>query len=436
MADGGGKGACVDVRTERQEGAGFAVGEPAAKKPPLAVLIAAPLLVLALAIGAVMALSATGKKAEKGDDDPLPLAVEIAPVRSVRTSLSVTVQGEVKSKTEAEVAARVGGQIVFVAPEFEPGAAVKTGDVLARIDPAEYRLAVERAQSQVSRARENLARIRSEADLAEADWRELDMQGQPSDLTLLKPQVASATADLRTAEAAVREAALALERTEIVAPFDGRVRARRVDAGDFVAPGAPVASLFAVDVAQVRAPLTDQDLRVLGVSPGFFAGEGDAGPSATVRGTGARADQIWSGNLALIEASFDPATRLVYGLVEVKDPFAAAAPLAPGMFVAAELKGRREETLLAVPPGAYKKKEIVYTVGADGAIKGHRLVAAHATGADVYFRDGLSVGDRVVVSYLPSPRDGMKVRDIKDPPPKKEEPDDKRGEKTAQRSSE
>jgi RND family efflux transporter MFP subunit len=423
----------VDIRTEKEAGL-YPPAVPGATKregPPKLLRVLLPILVVGLAVGGVVLLSMTAKKADKSEEAPLALAVEIAPVKTVRTNLQVTAQGEVKSKTEADVAARVGGQIVYVSPAFEPGAPIKAGDVLARVDAADYRLAVERARSQVSRARENLERIRSEAALAQADWKELDMKGDPSDLTLLKPQVASATADLRTAEAAVREAELNLQRTDVVAPFDGRVKARRVDAGDFVAPGAPVASLFAVDVAQVRAPLTDQDLAVLGVAPGYVATGADAGPRATVHGTGAGVALAWEGRLTLVEAAFDPATRLVYGLIEVKDPFASATPLAPGMFVAIDLKGRSEETLFAIPRGAFKKNEIVYTVEAEGAIKGHRLVPAHANAREVFFREGLKEGDRVVVSYLPAPRDGMKVRDVNDPVPPKTEPETEKGQKKA-----
>lgn len=423
----------MDIRAEQYRDAGQAHAGPrerttARHSLPLRVL--APLLVLAIAVGAFIALSSTAKKPERSTDEPLPIAVEIVPVRSVKTNLRVTAQGEVRSKTEADIAARVSGQIVYVAPRFEAGAAVKTGDVIARIDPAEYMLAVERARSQVSRARENLARVRSEAALAEGDWRELGMKGDPSDLTLQKPQVASATADLRTAEAFVREAELSLQRTEIVAPFDGRVKTRRIDVGDFVVAGAPVASLFAIDVAQVRVPLTDYDLGVLGVAPGFAATERDPGPAASVRGAGAGANQVWTGYLTLVEASFEAATRLVYGLVEVKDPFATTAPLAPGMYVSVELKGRTEDNFRAVPRGAFKKNEIVYTVGTDGAIRGRRLTPAHATAEDVFFREGIEAGERVVVSYLPSPRDGMKVRDVKDPPPPKiEDAPPKKGKK-------
>jgi RND family efflux transporter MFP subunit len=380
----------------------------------------APFLVIGVVVGIVVILQATAPKPPKNDDEALPIAVDIATARAATTALKVLTQGEVKAKTAADLAAQVSGQIVFVSPTFEPGAAVRAGDLLARIDPASYQLALERSRSQVARAREGLARARSEAALAEEDWRDMGREGAPSELTLQKPQVAAAQADLRTAEAAVKESELSLQRTEIRAPFDGRISARRADVGDLVAPGALVASMFAVDTAQVRIPLRDEDLAVLGVSPGYVA-SGQA-PMAHLSAIVAGEPRRWTGRLALIEASVDPATRLVYGLIEAPDPFGAnqAAPLTPGLFVDVEIDGASEEQLVALPRSALKKNQWLYVVDAEGAIKARKASPAMADARTLYFRAGVTAGERVVTSYLPSPRDGMKVRDINAPAPPKD----------------
>ncbi|MEZ5915027.1 MAG: hypothetical protein R3C42_05305 [Parvularculaceae bacterium] len=180
-----------------------------------AVVFAAPLLVMAGAVFGVMTMMATAPKPEKNNTETLPVAVEIATARSEETTMRVTTQGQVKPKNEAEIAAQVAGQIIEISPALEPGALFKKGDVLARIDPAEYELAVDRSRSQVARAKEALARARSEAALAEKDWKDLGLSGDPSDLTLQKPQVNAALAELKTAEAGVRESELALERTKL-----------------------------------------------------------------------------------------------------------------------------------------------------------------------------------------------------------------------------
>ncbi|MCB2096161.1 MAG: efflux RND transporter periplasmic adaptor subunit [Parvularculaceae bacterium] len=387
-----------------------------------AAVFAAPFLVIIGAFGGVMVMMATAPKPEKNAGETLPVAVEIATARIEETTLRVATQGQVKSKNEAAVAAQVSGQIVEISPALEPGAYFSKGDVLARIDPAEYRLAVDRSRSQVARAREALARARSEAALAEQDWKDLGLNGNPSDLTLQKPQVNTALADLRTAEAAVRESELSLERTELRAPFDGRVMLRNANVGDFIAPGQALATIFAVDVAQVRIPLTDSDLAVLGLSPGYVAGEGDDAPVARLSAIVAGGARDWTGRLTLIDASVDPTTRLVYGLVEVEDPFNAgnAAPLAPGLFVDVRINSGSNERLVAIPRGALKKNQYVYVVDAEGAIKAREATPAMADAQMLYFRTGVDAGEKVVASFLPSPRDGMKVRDINAPAPKTE----------------
>lgn len=384
-----------------------------------AIVFTSPFLVIVGAVMGVGVLVATAPKPEKNLEPPLPIAVEIATATAQDTTLRVTTQGEVRPKNEAAVAAQVAGQLIEMSPSLEAGAFVKKGELLARIDPSQYRLAVDRSRSQVARAREALLRAKSEADLAEQDWKDLGLTGAPSDLTLQKPQVNAALADLRTAEAAVRESELNLERTEIRSPFDGRVMARSANLGDFISPGVPVATIFAIDVAQIRIPMTDADLAVLGIAPGFAAGEGEAAPVAHVSAVVAGELREWTGRLALVGASIDSQTRLVYGLVEVADPFSAsfAAPLAPGLFVDVRIDSGDTQRLVAVPRGALKKNRHIYVVDGDGVIKAREVSPAMADARTLYFRDGVEPGEKVVASFLPSPRDGMKVRDISATPP-------------------
>ena len=124
--------------------------------------------------------------------------------------------------------------------------------------------------------------------------------------------------------------------------------------------------------------------------------------------------RTWEGRLARIEASIDARTRLVYGVVEVRDPFNARnpAPLAPGMFVTARLEGSSRETLVAAPRSALKRNEYVYVVRPDNTIDVRAVRAAQTTADEVLFREGVADGERVVVSVLTSPRQGMAVTPI------------------------
>lgn len=423
----------MDVRTDRASGLAKMSGAKN-RFGVRAAMIFTPIGVLVAGIVLLQMLNANAPKPEKSTEDAAPISVEIAAGEAIERAARVTAQGEVRAKTQAEIAAQISGQVTYVSPLLEAGASVRRGEVLARIEAADYRLAVDRARSQVARAREAYERIRAEAALAEQDWRQLGLAPAPSDLTLFKPQVAAAKADLDTAEAAVKEAQLNLSRTEFRAPFDGRVASRRVDLGDLVVPGALVATIFSTDAALVRIPLTDENLRVLGVAPGY----GGAGLPARLSAVVAGERREWNGALSVVEAAVDSQTRLIYGLVSVDDPFGAdkPTPLAPGLFVTVELVGAEQERFVAVPRAALKKNEFVYVVGEDNAITARTPVVAMADGETIFVRDGLAAGERVVVSYLPSPRDGMKVRDIREPlpPAPAAQPEDAKGKKAKKKA--
>ncbi|HVK80515.1 MAG TPA: hypothetical protein VM915_07870 [Verrucomicrobiae bacterium] len=137
-----------------------------------------------------------------------------------------------------------------------------------------------------------------------------------------------------------------------------------------------------------------------------------AAPLVVIVGGGR--ERTWQGRLVRTEASVDARTRLVYGIVEVRDPFNArnAAPLAPGMFVSARLEGSSRETMVAAPRSALKRNEYVYVVTPENTIDIRQVRAAQTTADEVLFREGVADGERVVVSVLTSPREGMAVTPI------------------------
>jgi RND family efflux transporter MFP subunit len=207
---------------------------------------------------------------------------------------------------------------------------------------------------------------------------------------------------------------LDLSRASIRAPFTGRVRERRANVGDYVGPGTPVAVTFATDSVEIRVPLTDADLASMRLPVGFTATAANPGPAAHVSSATGGRMHTWEGRLVRTEASIDARTRLVYGIVEVRDPFNArnTAPLAPGMFVSARLEGSSRETLVAAPRSALKRNEFVYVVTADNTIDVRQVRPAQTTADEVLFREGVADGERVVVSVLTSPREGMAVTPI------------------------
>lgn len=377
-------------------------------------MVLAPIGVIVGVVMIMGVLDATKPKPEKKDEGPGALAVQVAPVEARSTRLSITVQGQAMPRTQAALAAQVSGRIVSVDPSFAAGGAFRRGQVLVRIDDADYRLAVIRARSQVAQAREGVAREDAESELARRDWEVLGQGQAASSLALREPQLAQAKAALDAAQAQLRSAELDLERASVRAPFDGRVKTKRANVGDYVGPGTVVAEVFATDVMEVRIPLADSDLALLQTQVGFNATAARRGAEAHLSAQVGGQAQRWEGRLVRTEAAIDPQTRLVYGTVEVRDPFATrnGAPLAPGLFVTAHIDGAKTEEFAAAPRSALKRNEFIYVVTAENTIDVRTVRAAQTTGDEVYFRTGVKPGERVVVSHLPSPRQGMKVTPI------------------------
>jgi len=376
-------------------------------------IFAAPVVVIVAGIALLIVMVATAPKPEEKNAAPHPPAVQFAVAHSRPTTIAINVQGEARPRFEATLAAQVAGRIVWVSPKFAEGGAFTEGETLVRVDGATYQLSVVRARSQVAQAEEALAREEAESELARQDWQALG-RGEPPPLAVREPQLAQARASLNAAQAALRSAELDLARTNIRAPFTGRLRERRASMGDYVGPGSPVAVMFGTETMEIRVPLTDADLASLRVPLGFNATSANPGPAAHVTNTLGGRIMTWEGRLVRTEASVDPRTRLVYGTVEVRDPFAArhTTPLAPGMFVSARVEGAGRETLVAAPRSALKRNEFVYVINADNTIDVRAVRPAQTTADEVLFREGVADGDRVVVSVLTSPREGMAVTPI------------------------
>ena len=145
---------------------------------------------------------------------------------------------------------------------------------------------------------------------------------------------------MAAANVALESAETDLERTRITLPFDVRVAKTMVDEGQYLTPGRAVASVFSIDVAEVRLPLSDSDLSALGVPIGYQAA--DNGLAVTFSADVGGKEQSWQGRLTRIDASIEAATRTVFVTAEVRRPYEVDdgdMPMAPG--IVCESDGQR-----------------------------------------------------------------------------------------------
>jgi RND family efflux transporter MFP subunit len=392
-----------------------------------------------LLLGALVAFLAVKLKPEperRAPDTPPPL-VQVVTVTTRAVALNVHSQGTVEPRTESTLVAQVDGRIVDVAEAWAAGGFFRAGEVLVEIDPRDYRLAVADAEAAVADARVALEREQAEAELAREEWEELGDGGEPSALLLRKPQLAQARARLEAAQAAVERARLDLERTRVTAPFDGRVRGKQADLGQYVAPGTPLAEVYATEYAEVRLPVSKEDLQYLAVGVGWSADgrgpEGGTAPPVQLFGELAGATRTWQAKVVRTGAEIDPRSRMLAVFARVDDPYhrdgrpaspappSTPPPLPMGLFVEAEIAGRIAPAAVVLPrrvlrTTARTRDAEVLVVDAADTLRFRRVEVLRTVGDDVVIGSGLADGDRVVVSRLEEAVPGMRVRTTPAPP--------------------
>ena len=389
--------------------------------------IVLPIAIIAGAVLVSWQIIAARPEVERVAAPPPTLLVEVAVAQREPVTFTVHSQGVVTPRTRTTLVSEVSGQIAEVAPAFVSGGFFKAGDVLVKIDPRHYQTAFKRARSEVAKARTKVATEHALAGYAYQDWqrlRELNAAERPaSDLALRKPQLAEAVAALEFAEADLEKATEDLDRTVIRAPYDGMVREKRADVGQYVNVGTQVAETFATDYAEVRLPLPQVDLQYLDLpdadSETFLPVE----LSADIGGV----RRTWEGRIVRSEGVFDAESRVLHVVAQVDDPYGQGGepsageregftprkerePLRIGTFVTAEIEGRDGGDMFVIPRHSLQRGETLWLVGEDMAIQPRLLEIVRADERFSYVARGLADGERYTVTPPEQPLPGMLVR--------------------------
>ena len=341
-------------------------------------------------------------------------------VRTVKIktgSQPVRIQGEgtVRPLREINLVPQVDGKVIYVSPSLVNGGEFSKGETLLRIDPVDYELAVTLAKAKVKEAESRLKLAQEEAAAAQEEWRLHRAGGskakiKPPPLVAKEPQLAAAQAGLEADRANLSRALLDLARTELKAPFDGRVSQENVDIGQYVSSGQALAVLYSTEAAEIVLPLENEDLFWFHV-PGFTHGDGP-GSGAMVRARIAGWDLTWPAKVVRTEGKLDERTRMMNVVVRVEKPYAKKPPLAVGLFVTVDIEGHPLPDGAVIPRTALRQGKLVWVVDKGGRLRFRKVDVARVHGDEVMVQDGLKDGERVVITPLKAVTDGMAVRSI------------------------
>lgn len=373
-------------------------------------LIAAGSLLLACAVAAV--LIAGRQSPQQQVNLPPPLVVDAVAVTTAPVAFTISAQGTVTPKVTTVLVSEVQGRIVEVAPAFVAGGMVRAGELLVRVEPDDYQIALRAREAELAKASAALEEERARGRVAEREWQAIRADKVP-ELGLRKPQLAQELANVKYAEAALDKARRDLARTEIRAPYDALISARQVDLGQYVTVATALGTLLGTDVAEIRLPLTDEQLSALAL-PAVFAADQSL-PTVTIEAQLGGQRQQWPARLVRSEGVVESVSRFSYVVAEVVDPYLRQGandgrqPLTFGRFVTARLTAPDEQPLASIPRASVREGNRVVVVDEANLLQLRNVEIAHANADFAYLKAPLAAGERLVVTPLANPLPGTKV---------------------------
>lgn len=374
--------------------------------------IIAIVVIFAATFGVKKFLEANKPEAEKKERVVSDPVVEVAIVKKQNLEFPLISEGVVQTRRDTILSAQVGGRIEEVHPNFEVGATFKAGEVIAKIDRLDYEAAVAQAKSNLADAQLAVIQEKARGEQAARDWKKIGGGNKASDLVLRIPFLKSAEAKVTAAEAARDKAVEDLDRTQIKAPFDCRVRSAVLNLGATVAPGSQLGTIYDARNLMVRLPFSIDDYSQIPDDPGIKL-TADVGGEV----------YEWTGEVMWDLGQIDQSTLSAYLLAKIlpseTTPERFRLP-SPGLFLKAELTGSTLSNVVAVPRSAVRGRDQVGILNEKNELEFRTLTIVRTSADSVYASDGVADGDKVILTKIELPVEGMKLAEPKKKDPKGE----------------
>lgn len=364
-------------------------------------------VILAITGGIIGIIHASAEETEeKKPVDSRPV-VSVETLVPINHQVEITSYGELIPLESTVLAAQVSGEVLSWNENFVAGGVVKRGEVLFTIEPDTYEAEVLQAEAQISLAQATLTEELARQEVAKREARNLP-RNQVSDLYLRKPQVISARAQLKSAEASLRIAKRNLDKTKVKAPYDALIVSRDIGSGQYVTTGMRVAELNNIETAEVTVPIAGFDSiflpNTLETIQAFVSTQGNN----SVERIG-----MVNRNLGLV----DQATRMQHVVIRIEDPYGIENGLSSikfGSYVKVNFAGKTLQNVYKVPQSLVNKRRI-WLVDEDNRLSSHDVRVIREEGTYFYINTGLNPRDRLVKNLPEYPQNGMEVRIKEDP---------------------
>ena len=385
------------------------------KKSRMALKIILPILILLLGIGAFVGIGKLKKPPQRQTSQQLGILVDVIELQAAPHQVTVHATGTVQTEQEIALVPEVSGKVNWIAPRLVSGGLFKNGETLLKIEQSDYLLTVEKARADIARAQVALKIEQERARVARQEWQRIALpdNGEPGPLVTREIQLQQEQANLAAAQANLQLASLNLQRTELKAPFNGRIRREQVDLGQYLRAGTSIGSFAGTDRAEIHIPLPAQELKWLTIPT---AGSTQSGSTAYIDLPGNRQTR-WQGRIVRSLGEIDPGSRMATVVVVVDDPYQLAGSsglpdLATGLFVDIELLGTRLDSIISIPRDALRNNQQVWIADDNNRLRLRPVDILRREQRQLLISKGVSSGERLIMTTLSAAAEGMLLRPV------------------------
>lgn len=374
-----------------------------------------PVLILLLAGGIAYSIITTAPQPERHPKPRQPRLVETVEINLTKQMLTIEAWGQVRPVHQITLRSQVNGKVIAVNPELVPGGRFTEQDTILRLEPTDYALAVRQRQTDLEKARVALILEEGNQTVAKEEFELLGegINEQEKALVLRLPQLNAMEADVDAAKAALQSARLALARTVIKAPFDATVLLRQVDLGTYVTTTSDLVTLAGTDEYWVELAVPIAQLRWITIP---------RTPDETGSAVKLFQENVWekgqfrTGRVVRLLTDLEPDGRMARVLVAIHDPLNLQKQnthkprVLLGSYLRAEIQGKALADLAKLDRRWIRDKDTLWLMNQDNALEIRSVTIAYRGQHEVFITEGLETGDRLVVSDISAPTDGMPLR--------------------------
>ena len=372
-----------------------------------------PVVIILTGIATASYLKKTGPKSERRPPVALAPVVQVIELFPGDHPAVINAMGTIIPALRVELKSRVSGEIVEIHPDFMEGGFLKAGTKILQIDPVDYELDLIQKEKALADAIYEYKLELGRQEVARREWELLGLEKDASpreiELALRKPHLEKAESAITAAEAELKKAKLDLSRTKIPAPFNAIVRTRHVNLGSQVTEQQTLADLVGTDTYWIQTSIPVERLNWINIPNRV----GDPASPAHVQ-YARRFNR--EGKVVRLMGDLSEEGRMARVLIEVKDPLGLEEPidghppLLIGDYVHVRIEGGILENVYQIPRTALRDNTFIWIMNENSNLEIKKIETIWREVDSVLIDGGINPGDRLVITDLSAPVEGMPLQ--------------------------